>query len=102
MTEHLQTSSNWWARHTPTLEQIAYSPEHDSLLSCKQVEGNAPSVGETCAVVRNITFYEAVGEAQPAFARYRLSWTDALGCRHLVRYDLDLQCGEVEPRASAA
>lgn len=52
----------------------AYSVEHD---------------GE-CEVERSVTFHEAVGEGQPAFARYRLSWTDALGCRHFVRYDLEI------------
>jgi hypothetical protein len=56
-------------------ERIAYSPEHDGY----------------CDVERVATFHEAAGEACPAFTRYRLSWTDALGCRHLVRYDLELQ-----------
>jgi hypothetical protein len=62
---------------------IAYSPEHDTLLSPDQVEGKLPSAGGDSEVERTITFYEAVNEAQPAFTRYRLSWTDALGCRQV-------------------
>jgi hypothetical protein len=52
--------------------QIAYSIEHDG----------------PCEVEHEVTFHEATGETRPAFTRYRLSWTDALGCRHFVRYDL--------------
>jgi hypothetical protein len=54
--------------------QIAYSEDHDGI----------------CAVERSVTFHEAANEANPAFAHYRLSWEDARGCRHFVRYDVTL------------
>jgi hypothetical protein len=54
---------------------IAYSEEHDGI----------------CDLKRSVTFHEAANEANPAFAHYRLAWEDALGCRHFVRYDLELQ-----------
>jgi hypothetical protein len=53
---------------------IAYSVDHDG----------------PCEVGRSVTFHEAAGEAHPAFTRYKLTWTDAIGCRHIVRYDLVL------------
>jgi hypothetical protein len=65
----------------PGSHLTAYSPEHDGV----------------CEVERHVTFYEAVSEGNPAFARYRLTWTDALGCRHFVRYDLELQTEAPSP-----
>jgi len=65
--------------------QIAYSEEHDGI----------------CAVERRVTFHDAASEAQPAFTRYRLQWTDANGCRHSARYDVELiddDANEAPPR----
>jgi hypothetical protein len=57
---------------------MAYSPDHDGI----------------CEVERGVTFHEAANEANPAFAHYRLTWENALGCRHFVRYDLlmEVEC----------
>jgi hypothetical protein len=54
--------------------RIAYSEDHDG----------------PCAIERSVTFHEGANGEAPAFARYRLQWTDANGCRHLARYDVAL------------
>jgi len=64
---------------------IAFSQEHDGV----------------CDFERRVVFHEAENEANPAFVRYRVSWTDALGCSHFVRYDLAFEgdCS-AEPKAA--
>jgi hypothetical protein len=60
--------------------RIAYSVDHDG----------------PCAVERSVTFHERSNDERPAFARYRLQWTDANGCRHIVRYEVELADGITE------
>ena len=65
---------------------IAYSPQHDG----------------QCGVDHKVTFHEGSNEANPSFARHRVSWRDDVGCLHWARYDVLIEPPSDQGRVQAS